>query len=92
VIYFPAVVCTSSPSTSWSSRPHGAAEADAGPPNSNTGSSVLVCIGRHRMISSGAEFAYQRPGYHLGVMPAVGDLVRSGRPSVARLLSSPDAT
>ena len=71
---------------------HPAAAAGLGPPNSNTGSSVLVCIGRHRMISSRAEFAYRRPGYHLGVMPAVGDLVRSGRPSVARLLSSPGAT
>ena len=29
---------------------HPAAAAGLGPPNSNTGSSVLVCIGRHRMI------------------------------------------
>ena len=29
---------------------HRAAAGGLGPPNSNTGSSVLVCIGRHRMI------------------------------------------
>ena len=29
---------------------HPAAAAGLGPPNSNTGSSVFVCIGRHRMI------------------------------------------
>jgi hypothetical protein len=29
---------------------HPAAAVGLGPPNGNTGSSVLVCIGRHRMI------------------------------------------
>ena len=39
---------------------HPAAAAGLGPPNSNTGSSVLVCIGRHRMII-GYEACHLKP-------------------------------